>query len=114
MRARHGIQVSTDLCDEPELSLEIKQALYLVAREALHNTVKHAQARHVNIGLECCDDHCQLEIEDDGIGFDPSDLKPGHYGLHTMAERVAQVKGEFSVDSAPGRGTTIRVVIPTA
>lgn len=114
MRARHGIQVSTELCDEPELSLEIKQALYLVAREALHNTVKHAQARHVNIGLECCDDHCRLEIEDDGIGFDPSDLKPGHYGLHTMAERVAQVKGEFSVDSAPGRGTTIRVVIPTA
>lgn len=112
LQARHGIQVRTVLCEEPRLPLEIKQALYLVAREAMHNTVKHARASHVTVSLVCTDTECLLDIQDDGVGFDLSVPLPGHYGLQTMSERVAQVRGRFELTSEPGQGTTVHVVIP--
>lgn len=112
LQARHGIQVTLELGEEPQLPLEIKQALYLVAREAMHNTVKHAKAKHVILRIQCGPDRCVLEICDDGVGFDTRQSYPGHYGLHTMAERVEQLRGVCSIDSAPGCGTTVRVEIP--
>ena len=112
LQARHGIQVTAELGEEPELPLEIKQALYLVAREAMHNTVKHAKAKHVIVRIQCAPDRCILEICDDGVGFDTRQSFPGHYGLHTMAERVEQLRGVCTIESAPGCGTTVRVEIP--
>ena len=112
LQARHGIHVTVELGEEPELPLEIKQALYLVAREAMHNTVKHAQAKNVTVRIHCAPDRCVLEICDDGVGFDTRQSFPGHYGLHTMAERVEQLRGVCSIESAPGCGTTVRVEIP--
>jgi signal transduction histidine kinase len=112
LQARHGINVTMETGDEPTLPVDIKQALYLVAREAMHNTVKHAKAKNVIVRITCAAPRCILEICDDGVGFDTRQTFPGHYGLHTMSERVEPFKGVCTIESAPGCGTTVRVEIP--
>jgi PAS domain S-box-containing protein len=107
--ARHGLEVREDLCDEPETTLEAKEALYRIAQESLHNTVKHARATSVNLSLARADGALTLEICDDGAGFDVDGEYPGHLGLRSMRERVAQMGGELSITSAPGEGTCVRV-----
>ncbi len=111
-QARHELVVSTELCDEPELPLHIKQELYRIAQEAMHNTVKHARAREVMLRLEQADDEVWLEVRDDGIGFDTSASFPGHLGLRSMRERVANLGGTFKIESPPGSGTRICVRVP--
>ena len=113
LRARHRIAVVATLCDEPDVPLELKEPLYRVAQEALHNTVKHARAGRVELRLACGDDAISLEVGDDGVGFDPGGAFPGHLGLRSMRERVAALGGSFEVDSAPGRGTRVRARVPT-
>jgi len=112
LHARHSIVVSTDLCNEPELPLKVKQELYRIAQEALHNTVKHAHARQVDLRLEVIPKGVILEVRDDGVGFDSSASFPGHLGLHSMRERVANLGGTFEIESTPGDGTRITVRIP--
>jgi signal transduction histidine kinase len=112
LRARHGINVETDLCNEPDAQLEAKEALYRIAQEALHNTIKHARASTVQIRMQCSANHVLLEICDDGIGFDPKGNFPGHLGLHSMRERIERLGGTLAVESAPGKGTEIRAWMP--
>ena len=108
-RARYQLQVQTHFDCEPALTLEVKQALYRIAQEALHNTVKHAQASQVELRLLCLDRGLRLEIKDNGIGFDPQREFPGHLGLRSMRERVERIGGTFTVESKPGEGTRIVV-----
>jgi signal transduction histidine kinase len=110
-RARHQLQVTTDFCPEPEASLAVKEALYRVAQEALHNVAKHAQATQVELRLAVEDGRLTLTIRDDGQGFDPTGDFPGHLGLRSMRERLETVGGEFHLHSAPGQGTMIRAVM---
>jgi signal transduction histidine kinase len=112
LRARHGIEVETDLRDEPLVSLEAKEALYRIAQEAMHNTVKHAGASRIEIRLGRCPDGLVLEVRDNGRGFDPTGSFPGHLGLRSMRERVTRVGGALDLQSAPQQGTTIRVQVP--
>jgi signal transduction histidine kinase len=112
VQARHGIQVESALCDEPQIPLASKEALYLIAREALHNIVKHSKAQHVIVSLECTAEACLLDIHDDGVGFDTRDSFPGHLGLRSMSERATRLHGTFDVESVPGTGTHISVCIP--
>jgi signal transduction histidine kinase len=114
LSARHGIEVHTDLCDEPELPFDIKEALYRVAREALHNAVKHARARRVDVRLADQAGTIVLEVCDDGLGFDPTGSFPGHLGLRSMRERATQVGGTLQIQSASGRGTCVRAAITYA
>lgn len=111
--ARHGIQVEDDLREEPEVSLQAKEALYRIAQEALHNTVKHARARKVGIKLSCDDGLVCVEISDDGVGFDAREDFPGHLGLRSMRERVARLGGALEIRSEPGSGTTVRASLPS-
>jgi PAS domain S-box-containing protein len=116
LRARHQITVRADLGDEPDLPLEIKDALYRVAQESLHNIVKHARAGRVELRLVAPTPDAPfvtLDIRDDGVGFDTSDEFPGHLGLQSMRERAARLGGTLMIDSAPGAGTLTRVRIPT-
>jgi signal transduction histidine kinase len=114
VRKRHHIEVATDLCEEREqVPLEVKEALYRIAQEGMHNVVKHAHATRIDLKLHC--DQAQtfvLEIDDDGVGFDSEAAFPGHLGLRSMRERVMRLGGVFSVASQPGQGTHIRVQIP--
>ena len=112
LRARHQIGVETTLCDEPEASPDAKEAIYRIAQEALHNTVKHARARKVQISIECASGCMTLEVSDDGIGFETTREFPGHLGLHSMRERAERLGGTFEVESAEGKGTSIRVRMP--
>jgi signal transduction histidine kinase len=113
LRARHRLDVRAQFCDEPDAPLPVKEALYRVAQEALHNIVKHARARTVDIALAQVDGTVTLEIRDDGIGFDVNRPYPGHLGLASMCERIAEQRGELAVTSAPGSGTHIRAALST-
>jgi signal transduction histidine kinase len=114
LSARHGLEVHIDLCDEPALPFDIKEALYRIAQEALHNTVKHARARRVDVRLAWQAGRIVLEVCDDGLGFDPMAPFPGHLGLRSMRERATQLGGTLQIESVPGRGTCVRAAITYA
>jgi signal transduction histidine kinase len=112
-QARYELAVHLTLCDdEPDAPLEVKEAVYRIAQEALNNTVKHAQADGMELRLEQAAGEIFLEIRDDGEGFDPAGSFPGHLGLKSMRERVARLGGTLRIESAPGEGTRIRAQIP--
>jgi len=112
LHARHDVPVETDLCDEPDLPLKIKQELYRVAQEALHNTIKHAHASQVNVRLGRTAEAIILEIRDNGRGFDPLGSFPGHLGLLSMQERVSNLGGVLQIESTPGQGTHLLAQVP--
>jgi signal transduction histidine kinase len=115
LEARHELPVHTTLGEEPDLPLETKEALYRIAQEALHNTVKHAHASRADLKLESDAEGIALEVSDDGVGFDPEGSFSGHLGLKSMRERATSLGGTLRVESAPGEGTTVRVrIIPDA
>lgn len=99
--AASGISVVCD-CDDRarDLSRGASLALFRVVQEALGNAAKHSNG------------DVSLMVSDDGVGFDASGPGAGGLGLVMMRERATQLNGTFHVASTPGRGTTIRVVIP--
>jgi PAS domain S-box-containing protein len=113
LQARGGLVVETQLPPEPDAPLPLKEAIYRIAQEALHNVAKHAEARNVIVRIAQEEGALVLEVADDGAGFDPSVARPGHVGQRSMRERAANAGGVLSVDSAPGCGTRLRAVIPT-
>lgn len=94
------------------LPAETEALLFRIVQEALANCAKHAQAQTVTVALRKGSRHTTLVIEDDGVGFDPAGVgnggRPG-LGLLTMRERAEFAGGEMRIESAPGRGTKIRV-----
>ena len=95
-----------------------RTVLYRVAQEALVNVAKHAQASVVNVSIQKLRGTIRLEVKDDGKSFEVQRVlsTKGNKGLGLlgMRERVEMVGGRFAVESAPGRGTTIRAEIPFA
>jgi len=112
VQARHGIRVEAELDGEPEAPLEVKEAMYRVAQEALHNTVKHARAAHMKLKLEVLPEEFTLGISDDGVGFESQNDFPGHLGLKSMRERAMRLGGTLEVTSEPGYGVRILARIP--
>jgi PAS domain S-box-containing protein len=112
VQARHGIRVEATFGEEPEASLETKEAVYRIAQEALHNTVKHARASNAKVKLQEDPYTITLEISDDGTGFDAQHDFPGHLGLKSMRERASRRGGTLEVASGPGRGVHIVARIP--
>ncbi len=112
LQARHHLQVQLDLCNEPTLSLTDKESLYRVAREALHNVVKHASASQVILRMACADGQLRLDVIDNGIGFKTEQDFPGHLGLQSMRERVAQLSGTLTITSVLNQGTHLSVSVP--
>jgi len=99
------------------LPAEAELAFYRIFQEALKNVEQHARARHVTVDLAEQGAMLRLVIQDDGRGFDP-DHPPARrtaergFGLLILRERAVSVGGSVSVESAPGKGTTIEVGIP--
>jgi len=112
LHARQGFIVQVDLGEEPDVPLEVKQDLYRIAQEALHNTVKHARASQIELRLQQVGEMVTVEVSDNGRGFDTKGSFPGHLGLHSMQERVKSLGGELQIKSAPGQGTRIRANVP--
>ena len=90
------------------LPSRVQEAVYRLAQESLNNVVKHAAARTATISLTWLEDGVTLEITDDGRGFDPARVAPGHMGLGIMQERASAVGGRLNVDSQVGEGTRVR------
>jgi PAS domain S-box-containing protein len=111
IRARHGLDVDADLCEEPGLPFPVKEALYRVAQEALNNAIKHARASRLEVRLSAAEDHIALSVRDNGIGFDPHGQYPGHMGLHSMRERMERLNGALRIDSAPGQGSVVQATV---
>jgi len=94
----------------------LEHHLLRVCEEALANVVKHADATRVEVVLDFTSKEVQLQILDNGCGFEPASRevsKRGHFGLLGIKERVASVFGILSIDSAPGGGARLLVTIPT-
>lgn len=113
-QARHNLQVTVTLCDEPLLPVKAKEALYRIAQESLNNIAKHAHATRVTLELATAGHAIALTIRDDGRGFDTSGDFPGHFGLRSMEERALKAGGTFAVESRPGQGTSVSVAVPVA
>jgi signal transduction histidine kinase len=111
-RARYGIAVDEVLGDEPDAPLPVKETAYRIAQEALHNVVKHAKASRVELRLALNGNALELEVADDGIGFDPEADYAGHLGLRSMRERAARLGGELTIESPPGGGARVRARLP--
>ncbi len=97
------------------ISAPVKIALFRVAQEALNNAVKHAGPTEVCMELDFGEKEVSLSLRDNGIGFDPQQKDGGRrssWGLIGMRERASLLGGEFHIESAPGRGTLVRVRIP--
>jgi signal transduction histidine kinase len=110
-RARYGFTVNAALGEEPDLSAGAREAFYRIAQEALHNIVKHARPNIIDLSLASEDGATTLSIRDDGVGFDPEGDFPGHLGLQSMRERAARVGATLAIESSPGRGTSLRLVL---
>jgi PAS domain S-box-containing protein len=94
-----------------ELRAEAAVTLFRIAQEALNNVAKHAQAGQIRIMLEVKGETFVLEIHDDGRGFDPA-APTSRLGMRSMRERAEAAGGALTVESAPGRGTLLRVSMP--
>lgn len=93
----------------------VQLVLYRVTQEAVRNAVQHADASRISVRLrEGEDGQLELAVEDDGRGFDPERVavSEDRYGLIGMRERVSAVRGHLELQSAPGRGTSVRVRVP--
>lgn len=91
----------------------VRVAAFRFVQEALNNVWKHAGADTVRVTVELEEHEVRLTVQDDGRGFDPDAVDGGeHYGLVAMRERVEMLAGQLIIDSAPGRGTTLRAVLP--
>jgi two-component system, NarL family, sensor histidine kinase UhpB len=111
-KAQYGIATSLSTGgDLDDLGSDQQLVLYRVTQEALNNIARHAGASNVSVDIARVDGHVDLEVVDDGVGFDVGD-EPRGLGLDGMAERARLVEGEFEVDAAPGRGTTLRLRVP--
>jgi signal transduction histidine kinase len=96
---------------EIQLAAEVEEALYRIAQEALNNALKHARPSTVTVTLRL-EDRIELEVVDDGAGFDVSDSEgSAGIGLHSMRERAENLGGTLTVHSAPDQGTTIQVTV---
>ena len=94
----------------------VKEEAYRIAREALLNAFRHAQASSIEVQIVFEDDKLRVRIRDDGRGIDPATLNiggtPGHWGLVGMKERAREMGGELCVWSRPGGGTEIELTVP--
>jgi signal transduction histidine kinase len=100
--------------EEAKLSDDAQIVIYRLVQEAFTNIAKHARAGHVELSLRQQGAQMALRIADDGQGFDAAGPKLGAHGLLGMRYRVESVGGAFSLDTAPGRGTTIKALVPVS
>lgn len=108
--ARGGLALDLEIQDSlKETNTDIGHTIYRIAAEALANVIRHAQARHVTVLLK----EGELLVADDGRGFDTAArLDGGSFGLYGMRERARIIGAALEIESAAGKGTTVRLSVP--
>jgi PAS domain S-box-containing protein len=112
---RHGVpcRLSLDEDEDVELGEPYATAVFRIVQESLVNVAKHAGASRVDVRIERRGAAVVLEVADDGAGFSlDAPRKAGSLGLMGLRERAQLLQGTVEIDTAPGRGTRIRVLIP--
>ncbi|MBV9049613.1 MAG: GAF domain-containing sensor histidine kinase [Solirubrobacterales bacterium] len=117
LRRVHGvtIELHADTGSEAAGAADRDLAVLRIVHEALHNAVRHARAERVSVrASRQADGVLMVEVNDDGIGFDPerAELRSRHLGLTSMEERARELGGRLAIRSAPGAGTTVRLEVP--
>ncbi len=110
-QARLAVRIEVDAEAERVLDPEQREAMFYVAADALTNVARHARATRATIRFLRADGTAVLEVQDDGVGFDPAIRAPG-LGLRNMRERAFVAGGRLEVGSIPGRGTRVRLELP--
>lgn len=106
-----GLRTEVQVVGELDrLPAPVAQELYLVLREAVHNTLLHARARSIKVGIAFTESAVSAEVRDDGVGFDLASATGT--GLTAMRERLELIGGTLTLISEPDRGSCVRVVIP--
>jgi signal transduction histidine kinase len=108
------IELKGDLELAPDLRRD--QDVFRIAQEALQNALRHAHATHILLRLRAEDGRLLLDVEDDGVGFDPdaADVRSQRLGLTSMEERAQRLGARLEVRSAQGAGTTVHLEMPRA
>jgi signal transduction histidine kinase len=113
---RSHLQISIDAVPEQRLPRRIETTLYHVAKEALHNVIKHARATAVGIRIQRMTGSINCHIRDNGMGFDPASIADRRgeqgFGLIGIRERLSVVGGDMQINSADGCGTELVISIP--
>jgi signal transduction histidine kinase/streptogramin lyase len=110
-----GLQCRLEFPEVPadrKISGDIRHAVFLIVKEALHNVVKHAQAAQVRIIFELAETEMRWRIEDDGKGFEPAPENALDDGLRNIRQRAAALGGHAEIISHAGQGTQVTVKIP--
>ena len=92
-----------------------KEQCFLSLREALSNAIKHAKATHIDIIMEAAScDSLSIQIRDNGVGFNMEEKfeQPTGLGLSMISERIQSIGGHAEIDSSPGQGTIVTLIIP--
>jgi len=118
VRGKHGIQ--TEFEDDGQLKPldeDIRALLFRNVRELLINIVKHARAGKVKVSLRKVDEHIKVTVEDDGVGFDPVEVRAraaqrAEFGLFSIRERLEQLGGQIEIESRPRHGSRISMIAP--
>ncbi len=109
---RHDLHAEIPDRDLP-LPVNTRRNVFLVFKEAVHNIVRHADASRVEMEITVVGSRLQLSIADDGRGFDPTRADDGH-GLRSMRRRAEEMGGRLEIDSTPGGGARLRLVVEMA
>jgi signal transduction histidine kinase len=109
---RAGVEARLLTEGEVELPAPVEEGLYRIAQEALNNALKHAAPTSVRVCLRAVDERVELEVVDDGTGFDPQIVgESGGMGLVSMRERAEKLGGSLTILSKPGEGTSVKVSV---
>jgi signal transduction histidine kinase len=113
VETRGGMHSELQVDGNERISQGIRAELYNIAQEALNNALKHAHADRVRIHIRFEAEGAEMEVSDDGVGFEPVlDRSGGGFGISGMKERAQRIGGSLWIESAPGKGTKVTVRVP--
>jgi len=114
-RQQVGLDVQLDIRGQSErLNRLVETVAFRIAQEALTNIVRHSKAKEATVRLHFFPEQLTLQVQDQGIGFDPQKrlIPPSGWGLEGMRERAESLGGQLNLESSPGKGTLVEVLIP--
>ncbi len=108
LRSRNDFDVSSEiLLDETDLRPDELLAIFRIVQEALTNIVRHSRAKNVRVSISIKKGDFDIMIQDDGKGFNLSNLPENHYGITNMRERARLIGAELYIESEEGKGTKV-------
>ena len=117
MREKHNFKVDLSIGTQPDLAEDVKILIFESVRELLVNAVKHSKVHSARVSINPANGAgLRIVVSDEGTGFDPRQLKPpgeeGGFGLFSVCERVGLIGGRVEIDSAPGSGSRLVLLVP--